>query len=66
MSMKKKIGEHETINKLMQLQNSVRLFRLHWFEHMQRTEGNNIPKRVLYMYLETKRLKGNPRNGWKD
>jgi hypothetical protein len=29
-------------------------------------EENRIPKRVLYMNLETKRLRGRPRNRWKD
>jgi hypothetical protein len=29
-------------------------------------EGNRIPKRVLYMTLETTRLRGRPRNRWQD
>jgi hypothetical protein len=29
-------------------------------------EGNRISKRVLCMSLGTKRLRGRPRNGWKD
>jgi hypothetical protein len=29
-------------------------------------EGNRIPKNVLYMNLETKRLKGRPRNRCQD
>jgi hypothetical protein len=29
-------------------------------------EENRIPKRVLYMYLETTRLRGRPRNRWQD
>jgi hypothetical protein len=29
-------------------------------------EGSRILKRVLYMNLETKGLKGRPRNRWKD
>jgi hypothetical protein len=29
-------------------------------------EGNRIPKRVLYMNLETTRLRGRPRNRWQD
>ena len=44
---------------------TVRLNRLHWFGHVQRMEGNRIPKRVLYMNLGT-RLRGRPRNGWQD
>jgi hypothetical protein len=41
----------------------VRLNRLYWFGHVQRMEGNRIPKRVLYMNLGT-RLRGRPRNRW--
>jgi hypothetical protein len=29
-------------------------------------EENRIPKRVLYMNLETTRLRGRPRNRWQD
>jgi hypothetical protein len=29
-------------------------------------EGIRIPKRVLYMNLETTRLRGTPRNRWQD
>jgi hypothetical protein len=29
-------------------------------------EKNRVPKRVLYMNLETKRLRGGPRNTWQD
>jgi hypothetical protein len=29
-------------------------------------EGNRIPKRVLYMNLETRRLRGRPRKRWQD
>jgi hypothetical protein len=29
-------------------------------------EENRIPKKVLYMNLGTKRLKGRPRNRWQD
>jgi hypothetical protein len=41
---------------------TIRLNRLHWFEHVQRMEKNRIPKTVLYMNLETTRLRGRPRN----
>jgi hypothetical protein len=44
----------------------TRLHRSHWFGHVQRTEENRIPKRVLYTNLETKRLRGRPRNKWQD
>jgi hypothetical protein len=29
-------------------------------------EENRIPKKVLYMNLEVKRLRGRPRNRWQD
>jgi hypothetical protein len=29
-------------------------------------EENRIPRRVLYMNLESKRLRGRPRNRWRD
>ena len=45
---------------------TVRLNRLHWFGHVQRTEENSIPKRILYMNLGTTRLRGKPRNRWQD
>jgi len=45
---------------------TIRLHRLHWFGHVQRMEGNRIPKEVLYMNLEATRLRGRPRNRWQD
>jgi hypothetical protein len=45
---------------------TIRLNRLCWFGHVQRMEENRIPKRVLYMNLETTRLRGRPRNRWQD
>jgi hypothetical protein len=44
---------------------TVRLNRLRWFRHVQRIEENRIPKRVIYMNLGTKRLRGRPRNNGK-
>jgi len=35
---------------------TIRLNRLHWFGHVQRMEGNRIPKRVLYMNLRTNKI----------
>jgi hypothetical protein len=32
----------------------IRLHRLRWLGHVQRMEENRIPKRVLYMNLESK------------
>jgi hypothetical protein len=37
-----------------------------WLGDVQRVEGNRIPIRVLYMNLETTRLRGRPRNRWQD
>ena len=34
---------------------TIRLKRLRWFGHVQRMEENRIPKRVLYMNLESTR-----------
>ena len=45
---------------------TITLNRLRWFGHVQRMEENRIPKRVLYMYLGTTRLRGRPRNRWQD
>ena len=45
---------------------TIMLNRLHWFEHVRRMEENRIPKRVLYMNLETTRLQGGQRNRWQD
>jgi len=45
---------------------TIRLNRLRWFGHVQRMEENMIPRKVLYMNLETTRLRGTPRNRWQD
>jgi hypothetical protein len=45
---------------------TIRLHRLRWFGHVQRMEENRIPKRVLYMNLESTALRGRPRNRWQD
>ena len=45
---------------------TVRLNRLCWFGHVQRMEENRIPKRVLYMNLETTCLRGIQRSRWQD
>jgi hypothetical protein len=41
---------------------TIRLKRLNWFGQVQRMEENRIPKKVLYINLETTRLRGRPRN----
>jgi hypothetical protein len=45
---------------------TIRLHRLHWFGHVQRMEENRIPKRVLFMNLESTRPRGRPRNRRQD
>jgi hypothetical protein len=45
---------------------TVKLHRLHWFGHLLGMEENRIPKRVLYMKVETPSLRGRPRNRWQD
>ena len=45
---------------------TIRLNRLCQFGHVQRMEENRIPKKVLYMNLETTRLRVRQRNRWQD
>ena len=45
---------------------TVRLNRLCWFGCVQRMEENRISKQVLYMNLETRKLRGRPRNRGQD
>ena len=45
---------------------TIRVNRLRWFGHVQKMEGNRIPKRVLYINLLTTRSTGRPGNRWKD
>jgi hypothetical protein len=45
---------------------TIRLHRLCWFGQVQRVEENTIPKRVLYMNLESTRPRGRSRKRWQD
>jgi hypothetical protein len=45
---------------------TIRLHRLRWFGHLQGIEENRIPKRVLYVNLESTRPRGRPGNRWQD
>jgi hypothetical protein len=44
----------------------ISLHRLRWFGHVKEMEENRIPKRVLYMNLESTRTIGRPRHRWHD
>jgi hypothetical protein len=63
MAMKKKIWriltnkEIYAILKKPTITETVRLYRLRWFGHVQRMEESRIPKRVLYMNLEKNKTK---------
>jgi hypothetical protein len=48
------------------IKETVRLHRLCWFGHVKRMEENGIPKSLLDMNLETRRMSGRPRNRWRD
>jgi hypothetical protein len=52
------VVKEPNITETIRLINSLR-----WFGHVQRMEENRIPKRELYMNLQT-RLGGRPRNRW--
>jgi hypothetical protein len=45
---------------------TVRLQRLCRFGHVHRMEENRIPKKALYMNLETTRLNGRSTDKWQD
>jgi hypothetical protein len=45
---------------------TIRLHRLGWFGHVEKMEENRSPESVLYLNLETTRLRGRPRNRWQD
>jgi 2C-methyl-D-erythritol 2,4-cyclodiphosphate synthase len=48
------------------IKETIRLHRLRWFGRVLRIEENRIPKRVLYMNLESTKPRGRPRNKWQD
>jgi hypothetical protein len=52
--------------KILTITETVRPHRLRWFGYVQRMEEDRIPKKVLYMNLETTRPRGRPRNTWQD
>jgi hypothetical protein len=45
---------------------TIKLNTFCWYGHIQGMEENRIPIKVLYMNLETTRLRGRPRNRWQD
>jgi hypothetical protein len=54
--------EYYAVVKKSTVTETVRLNRLRCFGHVQRMEENRIPKKVLYLNLETRRLRGRPRS----
>jgi hypothetical protein len=50
----------------MVVTDTKRQYRLRLFGHVQRMEKIRIPKRVLYMNLETTRPRDRTRNRWQD
>jgi hypothetical protein len=61
-----RILTNKEIYAIVKKQEKITLYRLCWFGHVQRMEENRIPKRVVYMNLRTRRLRGRPRNRWQD
>jgi hypothetical protein len=55
----------DNLNKLKELKKKNLIHRLNWFGHVQKMEEKRIPKRVLYMNLETI-PRGRTRNRWQD
>ena len=45
---------------------SIRINRLCVFGHLQGMEENRILKNILSMNLESKKLRGRPRNRWQE
>ena len=43
---------------------TIGLNRLHWFGHVQKEGRKQNSQKMLYMNLETMRLRGRPRNRW--
>jgi hypothetical protein len=54
------------MDKKLTITETIKLNRLCWFVHVQGMEENILPKKELYMNLETIRLRGRPRNRWQD
>jgi hypothetical protein len=58
--------EIDAIVKKPTITETISLNRLRWYGHVQRMEENIILKRVLYMNLESTRLRGRPSNRWQN
>jgi DNA-binding HxlR family transcriptional regulator len=58
MTMKKKFMQ---LLKKPTITKTIRLHRLHSCGHVQRMEENSVPKRVLYMNLESTRPRVSPK-----
>jgi len=53
--------EIHTSVKIPTIIETIKLNRLRWFGHVQRTDENRVSKMVLYMNLGTKRLRSRPK-----
>jgi hypothetical protein len=53
-----------TVFKIPTITETIRPQRLSWFVNVQRMDENLIPKKVLYMNLESTRPRGRPKNRW--
>jgi hypothetical protein len=40
--------------------------RIGWLGHLERMEGDRVPKKIFTQELEGTRRKGRPRKGWKE
>jgi hypothetical protein len=54
-------GKGKAIQLHISIAETIRLHRLCWFGHARILEENRIPKRRLYMNLESTRPRGRPR-----
>jgi hypothetical protein len=45
---------------------TIQLHVIHWFGHVEGMEENGIPRRLLCLNLEATRIRGRPRNRWKN
>jgi hypothetical protein len=64
-----RIRYNEELNTLLKGEDIVRFIksqRIRWLGHVERTDDNAMPKRMLKEKLYSKRRKGRPRKRWLD